>query len=59
MYIYPSLCTCSHVLLQIDSVKPPVTPLYTAPPPPAHKVLTRNYKDFITDVNSRCTTVST
>lgn len=53
-YVHPSLNSCSHVFLRTDSVKPPLTPPYTGP----HKVITRNDKTFVLEINGKNITVS-
>ena len=54
IYIHPSLQTCSHVFLRIDSVKPPLSPPYTGP----HPVISRKEKNFVIEINSKHTNVS-
>ncbi|GBO33172.1 hypothetical protein AVEN_158025-1 [Araneus ventricosus] len=51
-YVNPSLKTCSHVFLRIDSVKPPLCQPYTGP----HKVLKRTEKNFTIEMNGRTST---
>ncbi|GBM12271.1 hypothetical protein AVEN_155274-1 [Araneus ventricosus] len=54
IYIHPSLQTCSHVFLRVDSVKPPLSPLYTGP----HTVINRKEKTFVLKINNKKITVS-
>ncbi|GBM39203.1 Gag-Pol polyprotein [Araneus ventricosus] len=53
-YVNPSLKTCSHVFLRIDSVKPPLCQPYTG----RHKVLKRTEKNFTIELKGRTSTVS-
>ncbi|GBN10744.1 hypothetical protein AVEN_136589-1 [Araneus ventricosus] len=53
-YVNPSLKTCSHVFLRIDSVKPPLCQPYIGP----HQVLKRTEKNFTFELNGRTSTVS-
>ncbi|GBN62978.1 hypothetical protein AVEN_264442-1 [Araneus ventricosus] len=53
-YVNPSLKTCSHVFLRIDSVKPPLCQPYTGP----HKVLKRTEENFTIELNGRTSTDS-
>ncbi|XP_055943263.1 uncharacterized protein LOC129972957 [Argiope bruennichi] len=54
IYIHPSLSTCSHLFLRVDSVKPPLSPPYTGP----HLVISRKDKTFVLKVNNKNVTVS-
>jgi cleavage and polyadenylation specificity factor subunit 1 len=53
-YIHPSLQSCSHVFLRVDSVKPPLSPPYTGP----HPVISRKEKNFVLKINDKNITVS-
>ncbi|GBN74697.1 hypothetical protein AVEN_46541-1 [Araneus ventricosus] len=54
IYIHPSLQTCSHVFLRVESVKPPLSPPYTGP----HPVISRKEKTFVLQINNKNITVS-
>ncbi|GBM66173.1 hypothetical protein AVEN_68298-1 [Araneus ventricosus] len=49
IYIHPSLQTCSHVFLRVDSVKPPLSPPYTG----RHPVIIRKEKTFALKINNK------
>ncbi|GBM56795.1 hypothetical protein AVEN_38360-1 [Araneus ventricosus] len=49
IYIHPSLQTCSHVFLRVDSVEPPLSPPYTGP----HPVISRKEKTFVLKINDK------
>lgn len=53
-YVNPSLNTCSHVFLRVDTVKPPLCQPYTGP----HKILKRSNKNLTIQLNGRESTVS-
>ncbi|KAF8791343.1 hypothetical protein HNY73_006228 [Argiope bruennichi] len=53
-YVNPSLKTCSHVFLSIDSMKPPLCQPFTG----SHKVLKQTQKNFTIELNGRTSTVS-
>ncbi|XP_035232591.1 uncharacterized protein LOC118204370 [Stegodyphus dumicola] len=54
IHIHPSLKSCSHVYLRIDSVKPPLQQPYSGP----HPVIERYDKTFIISVHGKNQTVS-
>lgn len=54
VYIHPTLQTCSHVFLRVDSVKPPFTAPYTGP----HPVISRKDKYFVIKIKDKNVTVS-
>ncbi|GBN93719.1 hypothetical protein AVEN_132724-1 [Araneus ventricosus] len=49
IYIHPSLQTCSHVFLHVDSVIPPLSPPYTGP----HPAISRKEKTFVLKINDK------
>lgn len=54
VYVHPALSTCTHVFIRHDATKKPLQQPYNGP----YKVLKRDTKHFVVDINGRHDTVS-
>jgi len=54
VYVHPALSTCTHVFIRHDAARKPLQQPYNGP----YKVLRREDKHFVVDINGRHDTVS-